>query len=150
MFLPEFDVKDIKRRLLAVDELYHSLYIHLQRSMSIVKGIALVTASAQGIGRCIALGLARDGFDIALNDVSSKHDQLRAVADDIEKICRRTLTVPADVTVDGDVRGMVDGVASELGGVDVVGTASRATVEFVHENVLGWSRMLASISGSHH
>ena len=68
MFLPEFDVKDIKRQLLAVDELYHSLYIHLQRSMSIVKGIALVTGSAQGIGRCIALRLARDGFDIALND----------------------------------------------------------------------------------
>ena len=90
--------------------------------MSIVKGIALVTASAQGIGRCIALGLARDGFDIALNDVSSKHDQLRAVADDIEKICRRTLTVPADVTVDGDVREMVDGVATELGGLDVVST----------------------------
>ena len=54
--------------------------------------------------------------------VSSKHDQLGAVADDIEKLGRRTLTVPADVTVDEDVREMVDGVANELGGLDVVST----------------------------
>ena len=88
--------------------------------MAIVKGIALITGSAQGIGRGIALRLAKDGFDIALNDVSSKRDQLRAVADDIEKIGRRTLLVPGDVSVDGEVKGMVQDVSKELGGLDVV------------------------------
>ena len=88
--------------------------------MSIVKGVALITGSAQGIGRGIALRLARDGFDIALNDVSSKHDQLRAVADDIQKIGRRSHLVPADVTVDGEVKGMVQRATEELGGLDVV------------------------------
>lgn len=88
--------------------------------MSDVRGIALVTGSAQGLGRSIALRLARDGFDIALNDVSSKRDQLRAVADDIEKIGRRTLLVPADVTVDEQVKGIVQDIARELGGLDVV------------------------------
>ena len=59
----------IKRQPLAVTASYHHLYIHLlQGPMSVIKGIALVTGSAQGIGRCIALRLARDGFDIALND----------------------------------------------------------------------------------
>ncbi|KAH0828745.1 hypothetical protein J3R83DRAFT_3168 [Lanmaoa asiatica] len=98
--------------------------------MSITKGIALVTGSAQGIGRCIALRLAGDGFDIALNDISSKRDQLRAVAGDIEKIGRRTHLVPADVTIEGEVKGMVQGVTEKLGGLDVVSTpAYRTPVE---------------------
>lgn len=100
-------------------------------SESVVKGIALVTGSAQGLGRSIALRLARDGFDIALNDVSSKGDQLRAVADDIEKIGRRTLLVPADITVDEEVKGMVQDVARELGGLDVASTTC-CTVKLVH------------------
>ena len=88
--------------------------------MSIVKGIALVTGSAQGIGRSIALRLARDGFDVALNDVPSKRDELRAVADDIHKIGQRTHLVPADVSIEGDVERMVQGTTEGLGGLDVV------------------------------
>ncbi|KAG6371234.1 hypothetical protein JVT61DRAFT_9859 [Boletus reticuloceps] len=94
--------------------------------MSNAKGVALITGSAQGLGRSIALRLARDGFDIALNDISPKRDQLRAVADEIEKIGRRTLLVPADVTVDEEVKGMVEAVVKELGGLDVVSITSRA------------------------
>lgn len=92
--------------------------------MSVTTGIALITGSAQGIGRSIALRLAKDGFDIALNDISSKRDQLRAVADDVEKLGRKSLLVPADVTVDEQVKGMVQEVVKELGGLDVVSTFS--------------------------
>jgi len=88
--------------------------------MSISKGIALVTGSAQGIGRGIALRLAKDGYDIALNDIPSKYDQLRAVADDIDKSGRRALVLPADVTVDEQVKGMVQEVTTEFGGLDVM------------------------------
>jgi len=88
--------------------------------MSIATGIALITGSAQGIGRSIALRLARDGFDIALNDVPSKRDKLRAVADEIDKIGRRTLLVPADVSVEQDVKGIVQDVSKQLGGLDVM------------------------------
>ncbi|KAG8221461.1 hypothetical protein J3R82DRAFT_1668 [Butyriboletus roseoflavus] len=105
--------------------------------MSIAKGIALVTGSAQGIGRGIALRLARDGFDIALNDVSSKGDQLRAVANDIEKIGRRTHLVPGDVAVEGEVKGMVRGVTEQLGGLDVLGLT-----DFVAELEV-WERVMA-------
>ena len=95
--------------------------------MSVTKAVALITGSAQGIGRSVALRLARDGFDIALNDVSSKRDQLRAVADDIEKIGRKTLLVPADVAVEEEVKGMVQDVSKELGRLDVVSTTGRRT-----------------------
>lgn len=88
--------------------------------MSSVKGVAIVTGAAHGLGRSIALRLANDGFDIAVNDIASKRDELRAVADDIGKIGQRTCVVPADVTVEEEVKGMVEDVVKELGGLDVV------------------------------
>lgn len=93
--------------------------------MSITKGVALITGSAQGIGRGIALRLSRDGFDIALNDVSSKRDQLRAVAEDINNTGRRSILVPADVTVEEEVKEMVQEVVKGLGSLDVVSTLHR-------------------------
>ncbi|KIK95793.1 hypothetical protein PAXRUDRAFT_826678 [Paxillus rubicundulus Ve08.2h10] len=88
--------------------------------MSISKGIALITGSAQGIGHAIALRLAKDGYDIALNDIPSKYKQLHAVADVIDKSGRRALVLPADVSVEEQVKGMVQEVAQELGGLDVM------------------------------
>lgn len=68
--------------------------------MSTATGIALITRSAQGLGHGIALCLTRDGFDIALNDVSSKHDQFRAVTDKVEKVSRKTHIAPANMMVE--------------------------------------------------
>ncbi|KIJ62357.1 hypothetical protein HYDPIDRAFT_30609 [Hydnomerulius pinastri MD-312] len=88
--------------------------------MSIVKGVALITGSAQGIGRGIALRLAKDGFDIGLNDIASKREQLQAVADDVGKLGRKAFVVPADVSVEEEVQGMVKEITSALGGLDVM------------------------------
>ncbi|KAH7890539.1 hypothetical protein F5I97DRAFT_39944 [Phlebopus sp. FC_14] len=91
--------------------------------MSISKGVALVTGSAQGIGRAIALRLAKDGFDVALNDLESKSAQLHSVAEDVGNIGRKTCFAVADVSDEEQVRGMVQHVANELGGLDMVANA---------------------------
>ncbi|KAG9309625.1 acetoin reductase family protein [Chiua virens] len=113
--------------------------------MSVVKGVALITGSAQGIGRGIALRLANDGYDIALNDVLSKRDELRAVAGDIEQIGRRTLLVPADVSVEEEVKGMIQEVVKELGSLDVMianaGIARIATL--VSTELADWEQVMA-------
>ncbi|OAX39924.1 NAD(P)-binding protein [Rhizopogon vinicolor AM-OR11-026] len=88
--------------------------------MSVFKGIALITGSAQGIGRGIALRLARDGFDIALNDMPNKGTQLESVATEIESLGRRVCVVPADVSANEQVKEMVDGAVTKLGGLDVM------------------------------
>ncbi|KAG0695334.1 hypothetical protein DFH29DRAFT_956069 [Suillus ampliporus] len=90
--------------------------------MSISKGVALITGSAQGIGRSVALRLARDGFDIALNDVPDKGSKLEAVATEIKslRLGRQVCVVPADMTVNEQVKGMVDDAVTKLGGLDVV------------------------------
>ena len=67
----------------------------------------LVTGASKGIGRAIALGLAERGHDVAINDAPSEAAGLGTLAAAIEASGRRTLVVPADVSVKADVAGMV-------------------------------------------
>jgi NAD(P)-dependent dehydrogenase (short-subunit alcohol dehydrogenase family) len=79
-----------------------------------------VTGAAQGIGRAIALRLAADGFDVALNDIAAKTAQLEAVKAEVIAAGRRSAVFPADVSVDSEVKDMVAGVVAAFGGLDVV------------------------------
>jgi meso-butanediol dehydrogenase / (S,S)-butanediol dehydrogenase / diacetyl reductase len=82
--------------------------------------IALVTGVARGIGRGIALRLAVDGLDVAVNDIGANADQLEGVAEEIRGTGRRAAAVVADVSNPGEVEGMVRRVADELGSLDVM------------------------------
>ncbi|KAH7905133.1 hypothetical protein BJ138DRAFT_1165313 [Hygrophoropsis aurantiaca] len=84
------------------------------------KGIALVTGAAQGIGRAIALQLANDGFDVALNDIPSKKAQLDVVAREVNAMGHKTLVVCADVSSEDDIVAMIKDTVEELGGLDVM------------------------------
>jgi len=86
--------------------------------MAIDKKVVLITGAGQGIGRAIALRLARDGADIALVDV--KQDKLNAVADEVKAIGRKATTFIADVTKRDQVYAAVDHAEKELGGFDVI------------------------------
>jgi len=86
--------------------------------MSIDGKIVLVTGAGQGIGRAIALRLARDGADIALVDV--KDEKTNAVADEVRKIGRKATTFKADVTKRDQVYAAVNHAEEELGGFDVI------------------------------
>lgn len=82
--------------------------------------VAIVTGAAQGIGLSIALRLADDGLDVAINDIPSKAGELREVVTQIQAKGRRCIAVPADVSQEEDVQGMVAQVVDQLGGLDVV------------------------------
>ncbi|KAH7912902.1 hypothetical protein BJ138DRAFT_718086 [Hygrophoropsis aurantiaca] len=84
------------------------------------KGIALVTGAAQGIGRAIALRLATDGFDIALNDILPCKAQLDELATSLSAKGCRTCSVIADISDEYQVQNMVAEVVRELGGLDVL------------------------------
>ncbi|MDM3774701.1 SDR family NAD(P)-dependent oxidoreductase [Proteus mirabilis] len=58
--------------------------------------VILVTGAAQGIGRGIALRLAKEGADIALVDL--KADKLSDVAKEIEALGRKVTTFAADIS----------------------------------------------------
>ena len=79
---------------------------------------ALVTGASRGIGRALAVGLARAGADVAL----SARDEalLREVAGEVEALGRRAAVLPADVT-DAEACVRLAGQAVEaLGQVDVL------------------------------
>lgn len=57
--------------------------------------IAFVTGGAQGIGRAIALRLARDGYDISIADRPEARERLEGVVREIEGYGRKALAVYA-------------------------------------------------------
>lgn len=86
--------------------------------MTVTNKVALITGAAQGIGRAIALRLAKDGFDLTLVDL--KEDKLEAVAKEVEALGRRATTFTADVSRRDDVHAAVNYTEKELGGFDVI------------------------------
>ena len=81
--------------------------------------IALVTGASRGIGKAIALALAQAGADVAVNFRERAADAL-VVADAVRNLGHRTLTVRADVSDGSAVKSMIEAIAGELGGVDVL------------------------------
>jgi glucose 1-dehydrogenase len=66
---------------------------------------ALVTGANSGIGRAVALGLARSGADVVVNYVTNP-EQAEEVAHEIEKIGRRAMAIKADVSKEDEVVAM--------------------------------------------
>ena len=86
--------------------------------MTIEAKVALVTGAGQGIGRAIALRLARDGADIAVVDVNEA--KMNAVAEEVRKLGRKATIFKADVTRREDVFAAVDHAEKALGGFDIM------------------------------
>jgi glucose 1-dehydrogenase len=86
--------------------------------MKLAGKVALVTGASAGIGRAAALALAREGADVAVNDLTYA-DAAEALAGEIQALGRRVLLVPADVADQAAVEAMVARIAGELGRLDL-------------------------------
>ncbi len=80
---------------------------------------AIVTGASLGIGSAIALDLAENGANVAIN--YRKHaEEANAICDQIRKMGRKAIAVRADVAIFADAQTMVDTVVAELGSVDIL------------------------------
>ena len=95
---------------------------------------AIVTGVGRprGIGRAVALRLARDGANVVISDICRKYEgdlafynlgeweQLEIVVGEIEALGRKALAFKVDVTKKDDIQNMVDGALEEFGRIDVL------------------------------
>jgi 3-oxoacyl-[acyl-carrier protein] reductase len=81
--------------------------------------VALVTGSARGIGRAIALRLARDGAAVAVN-YSKSASAAEEVASDIRREGGRAVVLKADVGDPAQAKALVDETVSALGRFDIL------------------------------
>lgn len=81
--------------------------------------VALVTGSSKGIGKGIAIELARNGADIVINYCSDKEGAIDAKKE-IEKLGRKAITIKADVGKFKDVKNMFDLLYKEFGRIDIL------------------------------
>jgi NAD(P)-dependent dehydrogenase (short-subunit alcohol dehydrogenase family) len=78
--------------------------------------IALVTGSAQGLGKEIALSLAQNGCSLVLADIAYPEE----TAKQIEEIGSRSISVKADISDEAEVKNMVEKAISEYKKVDIL------------------------------
>lgn len=113
--------------------------------------VAIVTGGGRGIGRGIALTLAKEGANIAIvetdtldsnfNQYSTKdvkgYQEAEKVADDIRTLGRKAIAIKADVTKWNEVQSMVKKTLDEFGKIDILvnaaGVISISSVENMEE-----------------
>ena len=100
----------------------------------------MVTGSARGIGRRVALALAERGYAIAANDLEAPEGTL----EELERLGADTLSVPGDVSDEEAVLRMVRGVMERFERIDVlVNNAGVSLISPLEETSLAdWRRIL--------
>ncbi len=111
--------------------------------MKLENKVALVTGAARGIGRAIALALAREGADVIVTDV----DQVRAeeVVKEINSVGRRANLIKADIAKREEVKELIREALAQFGRIDILvnnaGIIKRGSLEDHSEE--DWDRVIA-------
>lgn len=81
--------------------------------------VALITGATRGIGKQIAITLAKEGYDIAIN-YRTENDDLKSTKEEVEKNNVKCLAVKGDVAVFEDCEKFVEDVIKKFGSIDVL------------------------------
>jgi NAD(P)-dependent dehydrogenase (short-subunit alcohol dehydrogenase family) len=87
---------------------------------SLIGKKALIIGARRNMGKAFALGLAEAGADVAVSDVNLESGQLQTVADEIQKMGRKSLALKADISNQEDVKKLVETVVKEFGTIDIL------------------------------
>ena len=104
--------------------------------------VAVVVGGSSGIGRTVALGLAEGGADVVSS--ARRMDLVNTLADEIEKLGRRSLRITCDVADRSSLEKLLQECLAAFGKVDILvnaaGITKRApTVDYAEED---WNRIM--------
>jgi len=81
--------------------------------------VALITGSARGIGKAIALELANHGANIVINDILPKIEMDKTV-EEVKQIGNNVLGIRADITSFDEVENMIKEIVNQFGKIDIL------------------------------
>jgi 3-oxoacyl-[acyl-carrier protein] reductase len=112
--------------------------------MAQARRAALITGAGRNIGRACALGLAEDGFDVAING-SNDRAAAEKVAAEAAKLGARTLVVMGDVGKAEDCKRIAEAAIAQFGTVDVLinNAAVRPGKPFLEASEEEWRRVMS-------
>jgi NAD(P)-dependent dehydrogenase (short-subunit alcohol dehydrogenase family) len=76
--------------------------------------VAIVTGSSMGIGRAIAIAMAKDGVNIVVNSEKTSQEGVEVV-NEIERLGRRSIYIQADISDFEEAETMVGKIIAEFG-----------------------------------
>jgi len=80
--------------------------------------VALVTGAAQGIGKAIALLLAKNGADVVISDINLEKAQ--ETANEIQGMGRKSFAIKVNVVDLSDVERMIEAIVGQFGRIDIL------------------------------
>lgn len=109
--------------------------------MRFVDKVAIVTGASRGIGRAIALGLAREGGSVVIADI--RDEQGEETAHLVTEAGRQGLFVHTDVSRQAEVEAMVKAALESFGKIDILvnNAGAHAGAPFLEETQDLWERM---------
>jgi 3-oxoacyl-[acyl-carrier protein] reductase len=112
--------------------------------MKLKDKVALITGAAKGIGKAIALDMAKEGANIIVNYFQSR-EQAIAVGKEIESMGRKVLVIKADVSNLEEIEKMVDAVYKEFGQINILVNNAGITINypFLAMEQEEWNRVIA-------
>jgi 3-oxoacyl-[acyl-carrier protein] reductase len=90
----------------------------MRLEMRLKDKVALVTGSAKGIGKAIAIALAKEGCDVVINDIDT--GQIKGCVQEIRKMGRSSIAIVADVSNLQQVNDMVSKCVKTFGRIDIL------------------------------
>lgn len=111
--------------------------------MKLKNKVALITGSSRGIGRAVAIEMAKEGANVVVNYYKSP-DEAKKVVDEITKSGTQAIAIKADVSNEDEVKNMVEQAVAEFGKIDILVNNAGIVfdIPFMEKTVEQWNKTL--------